>query len=260
MKKISFMLLCLLLVSCQHETKVIENAVTDVEGNSYPAAKIGKHIWMLQDLKTTRFAEYTLMWHSAYYNQEFDWKMIAAIKHPQYPVYNKGAIRYMRNTKTPDLGPCPQGWHVPSVAEWEDLIQTVGKRSDWVERSGSVNGAMVADPESSSRCEFLNASGFNAVLDRSGFMFNINFKDITPGSHYDKYKCYWALDEGDLSADGRDNCTYVQLSHPSLDNPNGESEPEIKRMTATEEDGQPLFFVRCVKDKKKREVSWHVYD
>lgn len=254
MKKMSFILLCLLLAGCQHETKVIENAVTDVEGNSYPAAKIGKHVWMLQDLKTFFFANNHMM--DVTHNDGID----APLRHPQYPAYNKGVIRYMRETDTPDLGPCPQGWHVPSVSEWEDLIQTVRKRSDWLERSGSVNGAMVSDPESSSRCEFLNASGFNAVLDRSGFMIKEkllldapvpDFVDLTPISHYDKFKCYWALDEGDLSDEGRDNCTYVQLSHPSLDNPNGNLEPEIKRMTATVEDGQPAFFVRCVKDNGK---------
>jgi uncharacterized protein (TIGR02145 family) len=238
----------LLSVGCQRETKVLENTVTDVDNNSYPAAKIGKHIWMLQDLKTFRFADYTMM-DDVHTQGSFDMLLAATLRHHQYPAYNKGSISYMKNTNTPNLGPCPQGWHVPSVAEWEDLIQTVSKRSDWVEKSLSVNGAMVADPESPSRCEFLNASSFNAVLDRSGFIIRNGFKDLTPESHYSNYKCYWALDEGDLSADSSCNCTYVEFSHPSLDNPSGESKPEVKKMKASEEDGQPAFFVRCVKDK-----------
>jgi len=239
--------MCLLIAGCQHETEVLEDAVTDVENNSYPVARIGKHVWMLKDLKTFRFADNTMMDYS-HTQGELDVMIAEPIRHHQYPAYNKGSIGHMKNTNTPNLGPCPQGWHVPSVAEWEDLIQTVSNRSDWVEKSMSVNGAMVSDPEAPSRCEFLNASGFNAVLNRSGFIIHNGFKDLTPSSHYKKYKCYWALDEGDLSADSSYNCTYVKFSHPSLDNPSAESNPEIKKMTASEEDGQPAFFVRCVKD------------
>ena len=103
MKKYSllFLFCCLLFAGCQRETKVLENAVTDVDNNSYPAAKIGKHIWMLQDLKTFRFADNTMM-DDAHTQGAFDMLIAATLRHHQYPAYNKGSISYMKSTNTPN--------------------------------------------------------------------------------------------------------------------------------------------------------------
>jgi uncharacterized protein (TIGR02145 family) len=248
--------LAIILAGCHHETKVLEGAVKDFDGNVYDAVKIGKHIWMKQDIKTWHFAEGSMC--IDYPVADFDRSMSSPIRFPNRPLFSKGAIRYLRNTKTPDIGPCPEGWHIPSVAEWEDLIKTVNRNSDWIETSGSVNGAMVEDVNPLPRCESFNSSGFSVLLDGPGsLMLTNNFTGTPIIPHYDQYKCYWALDDGDLTQEGRDVCTYVEFSHPPLGNPYDDT-PKIKTTTASKEDGQPLFYVRCVKDKQKRETSWQI--
>lgn len=253
---ITYLFLVGLLVGCHHETTLMEGAVKDFDGNVYDAVKIGKHIWMKQDLKTHHFAEGSICLETPI--ADFDRAMDSPIRFPSQPLYSKGAIRYLRNTKTPDIGPCPEGWHLPTVAEWEDLIKTVSKNSNWIEQSGSVNGAMVQDVNPLPQCESFNSSGFGVILDGPGSVtMTNNFYGTTPIPHYDQYKCYWALDDGDLTQEGRDVCTYVEFSHPPLGNPYDDT-PKIKKTTATKEDGSPLFYVRCVKDKQKRETSWQI--
>jgi len=54
-----------------------------------------------------------------------------------------------------DRGLCPQGWHVPSSKDWEDLLNTIG-RSNSAEKLKSVSGWSKKQPGS-------NEYGFNAL-------------------------------------------------------------------------------------------------
>ena len=37
----------------------IPNAVTDIDGNSYDAVRIGEQVWMASNLRTTKYADNT---------------------------------------------------------------------------------------------------------------------------------------------------------------------------------------------------------
>ena len=41
------------------EKEVLPNAVTDMDGNSYSAVKIGEQVWMKENLRTTKYADGT---------------------------------------------------------------------------------------------------------------------------------------------------------------------------------------------------------
>ncbi len=98
--------------------------ITDIDGNIYNTVLIGNQCWMKENLKTTKYRnnspiEYpgsnSNAWESniagayAWYDNDISWKNLYGA------LYNWHAVN---NTN----GLCPTGWHVPSDAEWTQLV------------------------------------------------------------------------------------------------------------------------------------------
>ncbi|MCQ2286154.1 MAG: fibrobacter succinogenes major paralogous domain-containing protein, partial [Bacteroidales bacterium] len=108
--------------------------VTDIDGNTYPTVQLGSQCWMAENLKTTRYANgisipvgltnTAVSQASRYYpnNQS------TYVKTYGY-LYNWRAV--MGNAASSSSNPsnvqgvCPNGWHVPSDAEWTQLTNYV---------------------------------------------------------------------------------------------------------------------------------------
>ena len=115
---------------------VIRNAVKDIDGNKYDAVQIGDQVWMAENLKTTRFADGTSILLEETYNAETPCRYapglggsneenMVNVERYGY-LYNWTAV--MHGASSSDANPsgvqgiCPDGWHVPSFAEWTELI------------------------------------------------------------------------------------------------------------------------------------------
>jgi len=104
-----------------------EATVYDQDGNPYSSADIGTQTWLVENLKTTKYAngeDITNLivledWASAtagawtYYENESQYDV------PYGKLYNWYAVTDPRNV-------CPNGWHVPDESEWSTLISFVG--------------------------------------------------------------------------------------------------------------------------------------
>ena len=101
--------------------------VTDIDGNVYKTVKIGSQWWMAENLRTSRYnngdsipnlqnsnywTNYTLAW--SYYDNNST-NHIPFGRLYQWDVVGNGFW---------DV--CPVGWHVPSNAEWNQLISYLG--------------------------------------------------------------------------------------------------------------------------------------
>jgi uncharacterized protein (TIGR02145 family) len=100
--------------------------VKDIEGNLYHAVKIGKQIWMAENLRTTKFNDglkipYAQITGSVYpHSPAFFWLQNDSAKNaPVYgPLYNFYVV------ETGKL--CPSGWHIPDKSEWNMLSTELG--------------------------------------------------------------------------------------------------------------------------------------
>ena len=188
-------LLLLCISSCEkpfhkrHIYETIPDAVTDVDGNHYDAVRIGDQVWMKQNLRTTRYADGTEIPQSTFASsytplaekkpyrwapnnmdinvQKFGW------------LYNWRAV--MRDSIGSDLNPsgvqgiCPDGWHVPSDAEWTQLTDYVGsdrKMRCWPSADFSIAKSLSAQTDwnpAFDKCDVgndlsrNNATGFSAL-------------------------------------------------------------------------------------------------
>jgi uncharacterized protein (TIGR02145 family) len=95
----------------------------DGDGNQYGVVTIGEQVWMAENLKTTHyrngmpienptgFSDWQNNTSGAYvwYNNDIGWKVSYGALYNWYAVNNANGL-------------CPTGWHVPSDAEWTQLI------------------------------------------------------------------------------------------------------------------------------------------
>ena len=99
--------------------------VTDADGNVYSTVTIGTQVWMVENLKTTKFNDGT----SIPLVTDNTWGTLTT---PAYCWYNNdesmkvvyGAVYNWFTVNTGKLA--PKGWHVASDAEWSALIAFLG--------------------------------------------------------------------------------------------------------------------------------------
>ena len=111
----------------------------DRDDNVYNTVELGGQCWMRENLRTTKYADGVSI------PQGVGGSSIAAWSYPNSDasnmdtyglLYNYAAV--MRNESTTDDNPsgvqgiCPTGWHVPSDAEWVQLINYLGHQGQYV--------------------------------------------------------------------------------------------------------------------------------
>ncbi len=103
-----------------------DGTVKDADGNVYTTVSIGEQVWMVENLKTTKYNDGTEIF------PEPDNAKWAALQKGAYCWYNNddknktpyGALYNFYAVETGKL--CPIGWHVPGDEEWKTLEAFLG--------------------------------------------------------------------------------------------------------------------------------------
>lgn len=96
--------------------------VTDIDGNVYHTVKIGVQTWMVENLKTTHFRngeEISNVIHSNGESVYSNYNNNDSYVTPYGRLYNWYAVADSRQL-------APAGWHIPTDAEWDILINYLG--------------------------------------------------------------------------------------------------------------------------------------
>lgn len=154
--------------------------MTDVDGNQYYTIQIGEQKWMAENLRATRFANGTEI--------SLGTSISSTEPYRYYPngdeanaagygyLYNWTAVMNGESSSNANpsgvQGICPNGWHVPSNAEWTQLTDYVGSQyacggdRNQITKALSANTGWITytTPCSPGDNQNLNnASGFNAL-------------------------------------------------------------------------------------------------
>lgn len=226
MKKI-MLLLCaaaFLAVACEREeptpevnnpnqtypstADVIPNAVTDYDGNSYDAVRIGNQVWMASNLRTTHYANGEVIPEGNTRSTTVPYRYTPSTDVATYGyLYNWPAVMHGASSSTGNpsgvQGVCPNGWHVPSDAEWSQLTAYCSGHTEYVCSGNGNNIAKVlaADHDwhiSGNECAVgndltsNNATGFSA-LPAGGYSTG-SYGDFGFGV------VFWSATEGDSSS------------------------------------------------------------
>jgi Fibrobacter succinogenes major domain (Fib_succ_major). len=124
---IQIMMSFILSNCCKKESESDPVNVIDVKGNTYNVIRIGKQLWMKENLKTTEFNDGTIV---PVVSDSSIWKKLstpACCWYNNYSTANKSIYGALYNWYSVSTGLlCPTGWHVPSDAEWTELITYLG--------------------------------------------------------------------------------------------------------------------------------------
>lgn len=223
-------------------------AVIDYDGNSYHTIQLGDQWWMVNNLKTTHYADGTEI---PLVESNSDWEALG-YEEKAYCFYNNsnnneariyGALytwgAAMNGTTSSDNNPsevqgvCPDGWHLPSDDEWKELEMFLGMTqaaTDSIGLRGKNQGSKLA----TSRDQWLDGylesdtafgiSGFNAQPG-GGRRY-----DGTFGHKGDNANFWSATEYSNIRSWGR----HIYSSYTS-----------VHRYMNVKSDG---FSVRCVKD------------
>lgn len=107
------------------DTEQIGTFVDSRDGNNYKWVRIGEQVWMAENLKylpsvvspETGIAEGTLQTTPYYYVYGYNGTSVADAK----ATANYSTYGVLYNWKAA-ITACPEGWHLPSEAEWTELI------------------------------------------------------------------------------------------------------------------------------------------
>ncbi len=126
--------------STEYEPCYDAPTVTDVDGNTYNTLQIGNQCWMKENLRVTRYADYTplsfsygtLNADSTYYYDPESGSLDTCGYRYNWTAVTRGVASnqnadYMINVQ----GICPDGWHVPNRSEWDVLFSTIGNDASY---------------------------------------------------------------------------------------------------------------------------------
>ena len=114
--------------------------VTDVDGNVYITVQIGDQCWMRENLRTTKYANGTPIPLGTEESSTTAYRYYPSGNSANVPdygyLYNWPAVMNgsLGSSANPSgvQGICPDGWHVPSDAEWTELENYVSSQSQYV--------------------------------------------------------------------------------------------------------------------------------
>ena len=181
---------------------VIRDAVTDIDGNKYDAVRIGDQVWMAMNMRTTRFADGTDILTAT--ETSFD------TPYRYMPYYTNGGYLYnwqaaMHGVSGSDANPssvqgvCPDGWHLPSEAEWQQLTDYLSNHSEYVcSGEGGNIAKSLAVSRNWSTCGIGCAVGYNQE-DNNATGFSAMPVGYYPGSYtnYGYNASFWSTTEVD---------------------------------------------------------------
>ncbi len=245
MNKITLFFLFLIVANliCAQEQCPEAPILTDVDGNVYQTVKIGQQCWMKENLRTTKYADGTLI-PSGKINSfseaiRFYPNNSPSTKNSFGLLYNWIAVMNNDNqnmsNRSEVQGICPDGWHVPSDKEWEQLLSYVNSQNSYkCNSNGAIAKAMC------STTGWNKSILFCAVGNNQGTNNASHFSALPAGNYIDNglildfggSACFWSSTEEDTD--------YASCFLFYNDSPDVRTDLVVKKSCG--------FSVRCVKD------------
>ena len=170
-------------------------SVTDIEGNVYKTIKIGNQEWMAENLRATKYRNGNPIlnitadtaWQSATYGAYCNYDNDTYPASIYGKLYNFYTVSDVRNI-------CPLGWHIPTIAEWNELFTYVVNNSD----DGYASALMEENNWHWYKPSIIGTNDYGFTALPGGFRSNFGyFLDVRKASYWwasdhipNNYSCY----------------------------------------------------------------------
>jgi len=114
--------------------------LTDIDGNVYNTVQMGNQCWMKENLRTKKYANGTSIAQGSSTSYDTGYWYYPNDNSSNMSTYGllynwEAVMRYSSSSSANPSGVqgiCPNGWHVPSYAEWAQLTDYVSSQSEYV--------------------------------------------------------------------------------------------------------------------------------
>jgi len=193
--ELSFIAIMSIIVSCEQEpappvdkTKIeYSDPLIDIDGNSYKTVVIDTLIWMAENLKVTKFNDGVPLASISDSHQWQNTKLPAYCWYNNDSINNKPVFGALYNYTAVQTGMlCPIGWHIPSLEEWNTLIDYAGGYKIAGGKLKQKGTELWVEPNIDATDEF----GFNAIPGgMRGFLYDAKYVSIADGAYW------WCFEE-----------------------------------------------------------------
>ena len=170
MKQMYFAITLLILFSCSIAQQPIQKAssngsVVDIDGNVYKTIKIGNQWWMAENLKVTHYRNGDVIPNIT---DDGEWFDLTSGAYCNYKNDTTNVVLYGRlynwYTVVDGRNLAPEGWHVPTDNDWQELVDYLGGNmiaGAKMKSTGTIKGGdgLWFEPNEGST----NESGFSAL-------------------------------------------------------------------------------------------------
>lgn len=173
--------------------------VTDYDGNVYKTIKIGNQVWMAENLRVTHFADGTPI---KKVTDDTEWTNLSDtdsaycfvnnVENSEYGIFytRSAALGDVINSKANPSGVqgiSPDGWHIPSNAEWLELLSNSHNNGNYLKEPGTIHWL---EPSNGTNQTGFTAFGGGKRLGYDGFW------------EFKKYGYWWLTDEHTANGTG----------------------------------------------------------
>ena len=137
----------------------------------FETVTIGTQVWMLRNLDVSTFKNGIAI---PQLQDKYDWDNAGDNKQPAWCYYNGIGKLYNWYAVIDNNGLCPQGWHVPSDAEWDTLIEYLGGQN-------VAGSKMKAKPIIEKQVDYYDTGGYYDTKSCSNcYTASAEYKKICP--------------------------------------------------------------------------------
>jgi len=131
LRTIALLILIIVTYSCKKDTtpdptpnpQLETGTLTDIDGNTYQTIKIGDQWWMAENFKSTHYSDGSPITFFNYADDEANANIYGRLY--TWAAAMNGAASSNTNPSNVQ-GIAPDGWHLPSKAEWQELADYLG--------------------------------------------------------------------------------------------------------------------------------------
>jgi len=152
--------------------------------NNYRTVEIGTQTWMAENL------DYNASGSKCYNNLDSNCDLYGRLYEWSTAMYLPGCntISCLDQIQSPHRGICPEGWHIPSKAEWEELMSAVGGRNSAGAKLKAKTGWSDCGP---------NGSGSSYLCEDTYDFSALPGGNVSDGTFSGVgYSYWWSADEG----------------------------------------------------------------
>ena len=219
--------------------------VTDYDNNTYTTVVIGEQCWMRENLRTTHFADGTVIPHdqSSSYSEPCYYNVGTSSSETEVYglLYNITAARHGLQTNYSDQVPsgmqgvCPNGWHLPSSAEFAQMAA-------WLYADDAFGCGQEATyiAKALASQQYWLTSNVSCAVGNESSTNNLSLFDARPAGYYDgSFSAFYAQCRfwtTSRNGSNNDDCVYWGLAYDNA---------LLSNNYTTSEKG---YSVRCVKN------------